>query len=300
MLLGAASAVAQQPDYLPLQQGNVWIYRCAGNCATVTVEVGATQDFSGQTYHQVQGWFGNSYWLREDANGSVWSYDTAAQKESLWYAFQTPEGSTYDEAIPSGCCGRATIQSKSAHYDGPEGVFDYALEIDYAGVFQVGVYRELFLPYVGLVSRSQATGGPSMATYDLIYARIGGSLVATAPEISIGMALDHAVYKASDTATLNARLSIRNATAEPEILTFPSGQLYDLEIRDAQGNVVYLWSRGKIFPQIVTTVAIQYEKDYTISAPLAGLAPGKYVVQTWLAVDGPSRAYSSSARIEID
>ncbi len=301
-VLLAAPVLAQSTDYFPLQQGNVWIYRCTGACGDpfVTVEVGAPQDFGGNSYRRLQGWFGADYWVRQDGSGSFFALDSGAQQEHLWYAFQTAEGASYDESIPSGCCGRATIQSRSAHYSGPEGTFDNALQIDYPGVFQVGVFREIFLPWVGMLSRVQAAGGPAVRTYDLIYARIGGALVATEPEISVSLALDHAAYSASDSATLNARLSIRNSTAEPEVLTFPSGQLYDLEIRDEQGNVVYQWSRGKLFPQVITTLQLQFEKDYPIAAPLAGLPPGKYIVQAWLAVQGPPRAYSASSRIEIE
>lgn len=293
-------AFAQQPDYFPLQPGNIWIYRCSGACvsqSTVTVQVGAVQDFNGTLYSQLLGWFGNDYWVREDENGSVWAYDPNAKQERLWYAFQTSDGDTYSESIPSACCGKATLESKSAHYDGPVGTFDNALEIQYPGVFQLGIYREQFLAYVGLVARAEAAGGPANRNYDLIYSRLGGVTVVSQPELSTGLALDQAVYAAS--ATLNARLSIRNSTTDPVSLTFPTGQIYDLEIRDDQGNAVYLWSKNKVFPQMVTTLQLQYEKDYMIAAPLAGLPPGKYVAQGWLAVEGPPRAYSGSARFEI-
>ena len=304
LLLAACAflARAQQPDYFPLNPGNIWIYRCAGACgaqSTVTVQIGPAQDFGGVTYSQLQGWFGKDYWVREDENGSVWAYDTDAKQERLWYAFQTAEGDTYNESIPSGCCGRATIHSKSAHYDGPVGSFDNALEIQYPGVFQVGIYREIFLPYVGLIARAEAAGGPAVRNYDLIYSRLGGVTVVSQPELSTGLALDHAVYTRSASAALTARLSLRNSTIDPVTLTFPTGQIYDLEIRDDQGNVVFLWSKGRIFPQLVSTVDIQDEKDYIITAPVGNLAAGKYVVQAWFTVDGPPRAYSAAARFEI-
>ncbi len=302
LLVAGVFACAQQPDYFPLNPGNIWIYRCVGACGpqpTVTVQIGPTKDFNGTTYSQLQGWFGKDYWVRENENGVVWAYDPDSNQERQWYAFQTPVGSIYDEFIPSLCCGKATIISLSAHYDGPIGTFDSALLIGYPGVFQLGVARELFLPYVGLISRGEAAGGPAYRTYDLIYSRLGGVTVVSQPEISTGLALDSAIYKASDSPALTARLSIRNTTADPVSLTFLTGQIYDLEIRDDQGTVVFLWSKGKLFPQLVTTVQIQDEKDYVITAPLANLPPGKYVVQGWFTVEGPARAYSSSARFEI-
>ncbi len=119
------------------------------------------------------------------------------------------------------------------------------------------------------------------------------------PELDTEIELDHETYPPSSASQLTARLMIRNSTADPVTLTFPTGQMYDLEIHDDEGKVVYQWSRDKAFPQMVTTMQIQYEKDYAISAPLANLKPGRYVVQAWLTVEGPPRAYSGSARFEI-
>src|SRR5947209_19573671 len=101
---------AQQPDYFPLGPGNVWVYRCVGACASpsATIQVGAPKDFNGTTYWQLQGWLDSDYWVRQDQNGNVFSYDPAANQEKLWYAFGSPEGSTYDESIPV-CCGKAKI-----------------------------------------------------------------------------------------------------------------------------------------------------------------------------------------------
>jgi intracellular proteinase inhibitor BsuPI len=119
------------------------------------------------------------------------------------------------------------------------------------------------------------------------------------PEFAIELALDDAEYEVSADAVLSAHLNIRNSTTDPETLTFATGQVYDLEIRDDQGSVVYLWSKGKVFPQVVTTVQVQYEKEFALTAPLAHLRPGKYVVKAWLLLEGPPRAYSASARFTI-
>ena len=119
------------------------------------------------------------------------------------------------------------------------------------------------------------------------------------PDLSTDIELDNDIYPAAARSQLKARLMIRNETAEPLTLNFPTGQMYDLEIHDDEGNVVYQWSRGMTFAQMVTPLEIQFEKDYRISVPLTKLRPGKYVLQAWLTVDGPARAYSGSARFEI-
>ena len=117
-------------------------------------------------------------------------------------------------------------------------------------------------------------------------------------ELSTDLALDRDMYAASD--TLTARLTIRNSDpGAPAVLSFSSGQIYDLEIRDEQGKVVLLWSRGKVFPQLISELQIQDQKEYVISVPLVKMARGKYVLQGWFTIDGPPRTYSASARFHI-
>ena len=117
-------------------------------------------------------------------------------------------------------------------------------------------------------------------------------------ELSTTLVLDRTVYAVSE--TLTARLSIRNSDpGNPGVLSFSSGQIYDLELRDGDGTVVYLWSRGKAFAQIVSELEIQDQKEYIISVPLGKLSRGNYVVQGWFTADGPARAYSASARFQI-
>jgi hypothetical protein len=119
--------------------------------------------------------------------------------------------------------------------------------------------------------------------------------------ISVALSLDHAVYTATAAGSpeLNAQLTVRNTTADAVVFTLPTTQNYDLEIKDAKGNVVYRWSADKAFGQVVTTVDLARELDYTIPAPLAKLPAGQYVAQAWLTVEGPERAYSASVAFAI-
>ena len=120
----------------------------------------------------------------------------------------------------------------------------------------------------------------------------------TQGELSITLALDNDLYRATD--SLTARLTVHNITDDPVALNFASSQIYDLEIRDDSGSVVYLWSRGQTFAQVVADIEFDDEKNYVITAPLAKLRRGKYIAQGWLTADGPPRAYSASARFEIE
>lgn len=119
-------------------------------------------------------------------------------------------------------------------------------------------------------------------------------------ELTTDLELDNEVYTMSS--TLTARLNIRNSTGDPSspgILSFSTSQMYDLEIRDGNGQVVALWSRGKTFAQIVTELEIEDHKEFVVTLPLAKLPRGHYVAQGWFTAEGPARAFSASARFQI-
>ena len=120
-------------------------------------------------------------------------------------------------------------------------------------------------------------------------------------QISVALALDRAVYSAAAAGSpeINAQFTVRNTTADAVTFTLPTTQTYDLEIKDAKGRVVYRWSADKAFGQVVTTVALTQQLDYSITAPLAKLPAGQYTAQAWLTVEGPERAYSASVAFEI-
>jgi hypothetical protein len=132
------------------------------------------------------------------------------------------------------------------------------------------------------------------------------------PQLSFGMALDNSVYTVNrmppvpvppPVPTLTARLTLRN-TAQPITLTFPTGQSYDLEIRNENGAVVYRWSDGRAFTQVFRTETFgPGEKSFTVQAPLAGadknpLPQGKYVAEGWLTTQG-TKTFDASVGFEI-
>lgn len=302
-------------DYLPLAAGNLWIYRGAGVYAGqfLTLEITRTQEFHGAVYYLLHGLSPQDYWLRENEAGSVVEYDPAQNTEKVWWAFQGPLGQPYVTSLPSSCCGSAEVASRNFAYSGPMGAWDNALEIVYPGVFQVGIYQEVFLPDVGLTFRGQNTGGPSFGTWELIYARVGAVTRDSAPELSFGLALDSSIYTvnrmppvdpSAPPPLMTARIRLRNTTAQSITLTYPTGQTFDFTITDAKGTVVYRWSDGQAFTQIVRTESVgPGEKDYLIQVPLAGadktpFPAGKYVAAAWLTTAG-AKAWSASVAFDI-
>jgi len=312
--LGGAPRAVAVPDYFPLSPGNVWIYRGAGARAEsiLTIEVGTWEVFQGRAYFRLQVSPNGDYWVRMTEDGSLVAFDPDRKAEQVWYNFQVPAGQPYATFLPGVCCGQAVVQSRSAEYRGPIGEFDRALEMRYPGVFQVGLEKELFLPYVGMVHRSIATGGPSMSSYDLIYARLGGVTVISARELAFSLSLDNSIYYANFmppidpgrvAPVLRARLTLRN-TADSVQLTFPSGQTFDFLIKNEKGDVIYRWSDGKAFTLVFRTGTLgPGEMNYVVETRLADKdgkpwPQGRYIAEGWLTTMGP-RAYLASVAFEL-
>lgn len=235
--MAAVAAVAQVPDYFPLEVGNVWIYRGRGGGST-TVEVTRRETFQGRAYYLLNEYRRGAYWVRNAGDGRVYQYDEAAGAESLWYDFSRRAGEEYTTGLPT-CCGRAlvvgTAESKKVALGQFEKVF---FRLTYPGVFQLGITEEDFLPYVGIVFRSENTGGPSFREQDLVYAKISGVTVLNASGIGFGVAR----------AAGYARIFVNNNTGAPLRLLF-DGFVYDLTLRDEAGLQIYRWSFGKLPPR---------------------------------------------------
>ena len=186
-LLGAA-AWGAEPHYFPLGLGNLWVYETGGTrcCTPLVLEITQTADFNGNTYFLLHGFPRGDHWLRTGDDGSLLAYDPERNEEKLWYDFQAPVGEVFDTAIPY-CCGQAVTISRNAQYSGPTGELDNALEMGYPGVFQIGISQDLFLPDVGLGRRIENTGGPSVATYELVYARVGGETFGSGDALASGI-----------------------------------------------------------------------------------------------------------------
>ena len=298
-LLGASGLAAAQPDYFPLQPGNQWVYR-ASRGDGFTVEVAEARTVADRTYYVTRGLGSSDVWLRESDDGTVYAYDSTTGKETVWAAFSTADGQRYSSSIDP-CNPSATIRSHSARADVALGQYDSLLAIDYpAGqCADAGLTSELYLAYIGLVQRTRTTiAGP--VVYDLIYAHLGGTEV-VAPELSFTLGLDRPVYPPGGQAV--ARLTLRNTAAGALTLTFPSGQRYDVAIRDSRNVEVYRWSAGKAFTMIFGTMDVAGEKTWTVPFPLAGqdgkpLPAGSYIVEAWLATQPP--AYRGQVQVEIE
>ena len=289
LLSAAMAAYGAGPDYFPLAVGNSWVYRVTeGRIPDVqVVEVSGTAALDGRDYFRVK-FFGRDVYLRTAADGTLYEYDANAKREKVWIAFGAETGQTFATEIDN-CTKSGKMEGKAVKYSGPAGNFTNALQISFAqSCSDAGIQRETYLPYVGLVEHvvDNIAGAQK---YSLVYSRTGVTEVTT-QEIRFSLSIDASAS--------TARLTLRNTTPDPASLAFPSGQSYDLKLRNEKGDVVYVWSADKLFSQVVRTESFgPGERNYVILLPLENFPAGKYVADAFLTTTSPG-TYAASVGFE--
>jgi hypothetical protein len=289
LLLCLAASPLFSQDFFPLHVGNQWIYQTSafGRLSHTVVDIPRTEAIGDQTYSVIRGFEDGPALLRMSDNGTLYRYNRESKAEEIWAVFATKEGDTYRTTI-NPCNQTARVESRSAKTTVPAGEFVNALSIRYpaANCADAGLDGEVYAPYIGLVERTSVTiAGPRRL--QLIYARVGGVTVLSAPEVSFTVALNQPAYKVSESAI--ARLTLRNASATPLELTFPSSQRFDILIRNEAGAEVYRWSATRSFATVLGREEIAGgEINYVESIPLSNtgvqpLAAGRYTLEAWIA-----------------
>ncbi len=296
-VLLATALSAATPEYFPLQPGNAWVYSVSSrwfNGEPQSIEVESPETIDGRIFYAVR-YFGQRLLLRNADDGSVVAYDSNTKLERPWIAFGTPEGQSFPAGLDN-CTSTGKVESANAKISAPIGDFSNALRISFqARCADAGVTEQHYLPYVGLLRHIATTiAGP--VQYDLAYVRTGAT-TADAGQLSFSLSLDASAYRPGSTsATL--RLTLRNSTANPLKLTFPSGQTYDAHIRNDKGEVVYTWSATRSFIQVFREETLGFgERNYAFTVPIGTLPAGRYTVEAYLTTQ--PRLYSASSSFEI-
>jgi hypothetical protein len=299
LVLAVAGAALGQTEFFPLQTGNQWIYR--GPAGVWSAQIVGAQVFGAHEYFLWQSSTGEAAWLRMAEDGTLWQLEPEGRREQVRVAFATPEGGVF-ETVADPCHREGVMEKKNTVHRGPVGEFHGALVVRYpaANCADAGLDREVYAPWIGLVHRSGITiAGPRAS--ELIYARLGGVTVLSAPEVAFSLTLDRAVYREP---LMLARLTFRHSQPEPIALTFPSGQTFELVIRNERGNEVYRWSDGKAFTLAIRRLEFGAgESNWPVSVELRDregkpFPPGRYFAEAWLTTMGP-KAFAASVPFEI-
>ena len=125
--------------------------------------------------------------------------------------------------------------------------------------------------------------------------------------VSFGLRLDHRIYyKRPGSAPIQAVLTLACEKDEPLSLTF-GGQQFDLDIRDADGQLVARWGAGRVFPDDVFTSNIVGERIWTaaMDIPDAGqndnpFEAARYTMTGFLTPAGATgQSFSATVDFEV-
>ncbi|MBI4906804.1 MAG: hypothetical protein HY820_24460 [Acidobacteria bacterium] len=288
-------AFSQTADYFPLQTGNQWIYRATRlRPEPWIVTVAGTGTAGTVEYFQVTGFPGGTLLLRKDDSGGLLIYDAAQQSERPWVPFAAPEGESFRTGIDA-CTASGRIRTREGALRSPLGEFSNGLVVAYqTSCADAGFTSETFLPYVGLAERRTTTIAGEQV-FQLIYARLGGFTVFAEKENSFAVTLDSSRYRRGDLITV--RMTLRNTQDQPLELTFPSGQDFDVAIRNEKGDVVYRWSADKAFPAIFRQLRFQGERNWA-TLVVADLPAGNYTLTANLATSSTKLEATAGLQIE--
>lgn len=311
ILATAVGAFAQVPEYLPLQVGNQWIYKGttgpnASLASNEVLSIPRQETVGGRTYFVLTGLSGQEPWLRYASDGVLVNYDRETRTERPYLDFTTPVGRT----LPTSghpCHTTAEIQDKSYKGSFPLGEFGNVLQVRYTGntCADAGLTADYYLPYIGLLRRAETTLAGARV-YDLIYARINGTVMISAGETSFSLSTDKAAYlnTTSEIPVMSANLTLRHSdSTDPLTLQFSSGQEFDYILSDSTGKVIYQFSSTATFIQATHTLTIAKEHNWPLRIPLRGadgrvLPGGTYKLEGFLTTAGGVR-YRAMVTIEV-
>lgn len=311
-VFAGGTAVQAQSTWLPLDVGNRWVYQNSWTSSvSFTVEVTGTRESNGYAYSVVKGWPDREETLlRRDTNGTIWELRPDASAESL---FLNPNAGIGQEASRAGdsCSGPGILEDTNARVETPVRDFDSALLIRFnpGPCADAGSESDYWAPGVGLVKRTfQTIAGPR--DFQLAYARLEPNTVLEPKELHFSISTSKTVHVIPDVLPavigaepkLDVRLTLRNTTEQPALLTYPSSQDFEVVLRNQRGEVIWRWSDGQTFLTVYREEEFTGERTWIVKAPLTdanGKAwePGIYTVEAELATE--TRRFKSGVPLRM-
>ena len=133
-------------------------------------------------------------------------------------------------------------------------------------------------PLTSLGQRLEVTGVVLLADAGFPYVRLGQVRALTGlAGVACYLTTERLRYASGDTVRL--QMKVHNWNAEPVVLEFSTGQTYDFEVVDVEGNRLWRWSDDKVFTQALQQRSLGAGEEYVVqvewTAPV-DLGPGSY------------------------
>lgn len=285
----AALKLLSAADALPLATGNEWTLKSETG-QQLQVRVGRILLLKdNETYFPVTGYRAQNAWLRRDGNGELQWLNMDNDVPELITRFDAERG-TYTTNL-SACVQHAAVDRKRVPWKQFE-----ALRIEYSGGCPDNtINEELYVENLGLVRRVVTTfAGP--VTYDLVAAKVGNLVYGEQAGALFDVGLPAGTLKSNTPIRVSLMLSTRNS--DPIRLLFSSGQQYEFKLINSAGEVVWIWSKDRVFTAGVSEELVA-NRRWEQAIFIEGVAPGVYTFEGSLTNSGPYR-FASSTTVRID
>jgi hypothetical protein len=293
LFLLALTAAAAMADYLPLANGNWWLYRDAVTGSTFEIRVSTPSVIRGKVYHSVRGMGPAPLLLRTHESGNIVLWDEEKEIEKIVTSFETQNVGDF-EAYGRQCPATGRAQKELGQYQGPAGIWPAAeVRLQPYGCADAGETQELYAANVGLLRRVTNTIiGPRV--FDLVQARIGKQVISASEtgRFSITAIPGPGVWNVS------LYLDLPLGTSIPVV--FPSGQTYDLRLRGPDGVVIYTWSATRLFTQGVRNVTLQggWTDSTTVPYPPGTRDRRTYSLEAWFTTAQGQPQFAAATTVE--
>lgn len=294
-----SSSALFSADLLPLVPGNTWTYREYATGHEFTVRVSTPVVTNDLVYYSLLGYAEEKLLVRMNERHNLVYLDEETGREALLTSFE-PFDSGWWQAPFRTCEQEGQTAKNGAVHDGPAGPFSDVLDIRYRAYScgDADVESEQYAENIGMVRRVTASiAGPRV--YNLVYAQVGSALIDTMPygRFSVTVTPDSAPNM------LTATLRLRTNSPLGLTLPFATAQEYEVQLVDAEGNVVWQWSDGLVFAEGAHSKTIFDQWSLTADIPKPNLSTGeprvdKYTVRAWLTTEG-APGHAATAPITI-
>jgi len=291
---------ARAAEFFPLETGNTWTYRDAVTNTQFTVRVGLPFQISDQIYYQLRGYTPAPVLVRINELKQLVEYDQEMGVEKILTSFEPFDRGMW--IAPERECPEQVglTHEKRVTHEGPAGTFNDVLEVTYKmiGCADVGAASEQYAENIGMLRRVTTTfGGPR--TFDLVDARVGKLRLQAALNAQFTVAVTP-----SPSGDLTVQLRLRTNSPTPLRLQFSSGQEYDLELRDVDGNGVWRLSASQTFIQALHERFVSDEFTINVQIPRAvlppsGIVPANYTLQGWITTSGQVPLFSATVPVTL-
>lgn len=289
-----STAVSFAADFFPLQTGNLWVYREATTGQQFEISVGTPTQSNGQIYYSLRGFLPQRALVRVNEGNNLVFLDEEHLIEPVIAGFN-PSRTAYSGSGRT-CLSFATTLEQRVDYTGPTGHWQ-ALAVDYQSYScaDAGELQELFVENIGMVRRvTQTIAGPR--TFDLVYARVGKQVVAAGESGNFTVT----ALPAPDGASWQVTLRV-SPDVSPLPISFPSGQEYDLRLRDESGQILWTWSADKAF---ILAFHSRILNGYTatVNVPVPPHAPElvpTYTLEAWLTTERSQPQFAATTTLRL-